>query len=73
MQTVNLCSSWKRHAGVQIDSVLEYLQNELDLKGEDLKKVVKKFPEVVNCSVERRLKANIEHMQKVDSLAFVIT
>lgn len=45
--------------------MLAYLEEELELKGEDLKKVVKSFPEVINCNVERRLKANVEHMQKV--------
>ena len=54
---------------MQIEAVLAYLEEELDLKGEDLKKVVKSFPEVINCNVERRLKANVEHMQKVISAA----
>lgn len=52
---------------MQIEAVLGYLQEDLDLKGDDLKKVVKSFPEVINCDVERRLKANVEHMQKVRS------
>ena len=50
---------------MQIEAVLAFLEGELDLKGDDLKKVVKSFPEVINCNVERRLKANVEHMQKV--------
>lgn len=45
--------------------MLAYLQGDLELKGDDLKKVVKSFPEVINCNVEMRLKKNVEHMQKV--------
>ena len=42
-----------------------YLEGELGIEGEDLTKVIKDFPEVIACSVEKRLKANVEHMQKV--------
>ena len=42
-----------------------YLEGELGIQGEDLTKVIKGFPEVIACSVEKRLKANVEHMQKV--------
>lgn len=47
--------------------MLSYLEGELGLSKEDVSKVVKKFPEVMNLNVDRRLKANIEHMQKVSS------
>ena len=50
---------------MQVNSVLSYLEGDLGLSKEDLSKVVQKFPEVMNLNVERRLKANIEHMQKV--------
>lgn len=50
---------------MQIEAVLSFLENDLELKGDDLKKVVKSFPEVINCSIEGRLKANIDYMQKV--------
>ena len=54
------------HAGcLQIDAVLAYLKDDLELGDEDVQKVVKKFPEVVNLDVEKRLKANIAHMEKV--------
>ena len=45
--------------------MLAYLKDDLDLGDEDVQKVVKKFPEVVNLDVEKRLKANIAHMEKV--------
>jgi len=48
----------------QIETVLAYLKDDLGLEDEDIQKVVKKFPEVVNLDVELRLKANIAHMQK---------
>jgi len=50
---------------LQIETVLAYLKDDLGLEDEDIQKVVKKFPEVVNLDVELRLKANIAHMQKV--------
>lgn len=45
--------------------MLAYLKEDLELGEEDIKGVVKKFPEVVNLDVEKRLKANVAHMQKV--------
>ena len=50
---------------MQVDSVLSYREGDLGLSKEDLSKVVQKFPEVMNLNVERRVKANIEHLQKV--------
>jgi len=50
---------------LQIEGVLAYLKDDLGLEGEDLHRVVKKFPEVINLDVEMRLKANVQHMQKV--------
>jgi hypothetical protein len=50
---------------LQIEGVLTYLKDDLGLEGEDLHRVLKKFPEVINLNVDLRLKANIEHMQKV--------
>ena len=57
---------------MQVDSVLSYLEGDLGLSKEDLSKVVQKFPEVMNLNVERRLKANIEHMQKVSASSISI-
>jgi len=50
---------------LQIEGVLAYLKDDLGLEGDDLHQAVKKFPEVINLNVEMRLKANIQHMQKV--------
>lgn len=55
----------KAHSFLQVISVLTYLEEELKLSKDDVKKIIDKFPEVMNLSVERRLKANLEHMQKV--------
>ena len=48
-----------------MEAVLGYLEGELGIQGEDLTKLIKGFPEVIACSVEKRLKVNVEHMQKV--------
>lgn len=48
-----------------MNSVIAYLEGDLDIKGDDLNKVMTKFPEVINCDVEKRLKQNVQHMQKV--------
>lgn len=43
------------------------MQDDLKITGDDLVKVIDKFPEVINCKVDLRLKANVAHMQKVTS------
>lgn len=48
-----------------MEAVLQFLDRDLNIRGDDLYKVVTKFPEVINCDVEKRLKANLQHMQKV--------
>lgn len=46
-----------------LTTVLSYLK-ELGLEGEDLKRVVKIFPHVLACSVEKRLKINVAQLAR---------
>lgn len=47
----------------EIDAILDYLRG-LGLSNDDISKVLKKFPEVVGCSLENELKTNIEILEK---------
>ncbi|XP_071703523.1 uncharacterized protein [Rutidosis leptorrhynchoides] len=47
----------------EIDAILAYLRD-LDLSNDDISKVLKKFPEVVGCSLENELKTNIQILEK---------
>ncbi|GJZ82043.1 mitochondrial transcription termination factor family protein isoform 2 [Tanacetum coccineum] len=47
----------------EIGAILDYLRG-LGLSDDDISKVLKKFPEVVGCSLEDELKTNIEILEK---------
>lgn len=47
----------------QINAILDYLKG-LGLLDDDISKVLKKFPEVVGCSLENEVKVNIEILEK---------
>ena len=42
---------------------LSFLQSSLDITGEDLVKVLSKFPEALSCSVEERLEPNVQRFE----------
>ncbi|WCJ44138.1 Mitochondrial transcription termination factor family protein [Euphorbia peplus] len=47
-----------------VNEILDYLKN-LGLSDVDLQKLVKKFPEVLGCSLEQDLKSNVNILEKV--------
>lgn len=47
----------------EIDAILEYLRG-LGLSNDDINKMLKKFPEVVGCSLENELKTNVQILEK---------
>lgn len=46
-----------------VNEILEYLRS-LSLSDEDLTKVLKKFPEVLGCSLENEVKNNVQILEK---------
>lgn len=48
----------------QLEGVLEYLQDELNLREDDLAKVLRAFPEALACDVQERLAANVKVLQQ---------
>lgn len=46
-----------------VNEVLDYLRN-LSLSDDDIRKLLKKFPEVIGCSMEHELKNNVQILKK---------